>query len=66
MYFDSFAEFLRMGMHGPYVWSAYGISLLLIAANVFFSLPQARLVREQIRQQIRREAAARQRDRETI
>lgn len=66
MYFDSFAEFLRMGTHGPYVWSAYGISLLLIAANVFFSLRQARLVREQIRQQIRREAAARQRDRETI
>ncbi|HSC82646.1 MAG TPA: heme exporter protein CcmD [Pseudomonas sp.] len=34
MSFASFAEFLAMGNHGPYVWSAYGISLAVLAFNV--------------------------------
>lgn len=25
MFFSSFAEFIKMGTHGPYVWSAYFI-----------------------------------------
>ncbi|MEX0584340.1 MAG: heme exporter protein CcmD [Natronospirillum sp.] len=27
-YFDSFADFLQMGTHGPFVWSVYGIAWL--------------------------------------
>jgi heme exporter protein D len=34
MAFDSFAEFLAMGRHGPYVWSAYGLSFAIILWNV--------------------------------
>ncbi len=34
MSFESFGDFLAMGHHGPYVWSAYGISLLVLAINV--------------------------------
>lgn len=34
MSFESFGEFLAMGHHGPYVWSAYGISLAVLALNV--------------------------------
>ena len=34
MSFASFAEFVAMGNHGLYVWSAYGISLLVLAVNV--------------------------------
>ncbi|GIZ12145.1 heme exporter protein CcmD [Pseudomonas sp. NCCP-436] len=34
MSFSSFAEFLAMGTHGVYVWSAYGISLTVLALNV--------------------------------
>jgi heme exporter protein D len=34
MNFASFAEFAAMGNHGLYVWSAYGISLLVLALNV--------------------------------
>ncbi len=34
MSFSSFAEFLAMGSHGAYVWSAYGISLAVLALNV--------------------------------
>ena len=34
MSFASFADFLAMGHHGPYVWSAYGISLAVIGRSV--------------------------------
>lgn len=33
MQFDSLAALLQMGGHGPYVWSAYGISLLVLLVN---------------------------------
>ncbi len=29
MSFESFGDFLAMGHHGPYVWSAYGTSRLM-------------------------------------
>lgn len=41
MQFDTLAALLDMGGHGAYVWSAYGISLLVLAANVI--LPRRRL-----------------------
>ncbi len=34
MSFSSFGEFLAMGIHGQYVWSAYGFSLAVLALNV--------------------------------
>ena len=34
MSFESFGDFLAMGHHGPYVWSAYAISLAVLALNV--------------------------------
>ncbi len=40
MYFDSFADFVAMGNHGFYVWTAYGLSALLIIGNMLFALRQ--------------------------
>ncbi|MBP8203114.1 heme exporter protein CcmD [Pseudomonas sp. TMP9] len=34
MSFVSFSEFLAMGTHGPYVWSSYAISLVVLGLNV--------------------------------
>jgi heme exporter protein D len=34
MAFESFADFLAMGTHGPYVWAAYGVSFAVIVWNV--------------------------------
>ncbi|NJN50606.1 MAG: heme exporter protein CcmD [Gammaproteobacteria bacterium] len=34
MSFDSFASFVHMGGHGLYVWSAYGIGVIVLAANL--------------------------------
>ncbi|WP_349970503.1 heme exporter protein CcmD [Pseudomonas caspiana] len=38
MKFDSFGEFLAMGHHGLFVWSAYGICFMVLAINVALPL----------------------------
>lgn len=62
MYFDSFAEFLEMGRHGFYVWTAYGISLALIAVNLVAMARRHKRVRTDIQRAHRREQLARDRD----
>jgi heme exporter protein D len=57
MYFDSLEALLAMEGHGPYVWAAYGITLLVLA--LVLSAPgrrRRRLLRE-VRGELRREAA---------
>jgi len=56
MAFESLADFLAMGKHGPYVWSCYGLTFMV----VFGLLWQARVerkhfMREQLAQ-MRRDA----------
>ncbi|MCB1644837.1 MAG: heme exporter protein CcmD [Pseudomonadales bacterium] len=34
MSFESFADFLAMGKHGPYVWSCYALTLIVLVLNV--------------------------------
>lgn len=38
MKFASFGEFLAMGHHGLFVWSAYGICFVVLAINVALPL----------------------------
>lgn len=52
-------EFLAMGGHGPYVWSAYGVSLLALAFVGIWPLAAMRSTMRRLR---RRRAVARQRD----
>jgi heme exporter protein D len=59
MYFDSFAEFLAMGRHGVYVWTAYGITTVLIGTNLFVMALRRRQVRATIRRALRRERMTR-------
>ncbi|MBL7249258.1 heme exporter protein CcmD [Alloalcanivorax sp. C16-2] len=56
MYFDSFADFLAMGRHGFYVWTAYGLSALLITANMLLALRQQGRVRAELARRARRDA----------
>ena len=49
MYFDSFAEFLRMGDHGLYVWVAYGFTLLVLLGAFFITRSMSRSVEANIR-----------------
>ena len=51
MAFDSFAEFLAMGTHAPYVWSAYSLSFAIILWNVLQPwLVRRRWLKEQVAQ----------------
>jgi heme exporter protein D len=55
MSFASFAEFIAMGNHGPYVWASYGISLAIIALNVALPLLARRRYLQDEARRMRRE-----------
>lgn len=57
MSFASFGEFLAMGNHGPYVWSAYGISLLVLTLNVVLPILARRRYLQDEARRLRREEA---------
>lgn len=42
-------EFLAMGGYGNYVWSAYGLTLLVLAVNVFAARMRNQNARKEIR-----------------
>ncbi|MFA5493457.1 MAG: heme exporter protein CcmD [Porticoccaceae bacterium] len=52
--FDSFAAFIAMGGHGPYVWMSYAITALILAWLVISPLLRARQLRAALRRQGRR------------
>ncbi|SDN66729.1 heme exporter protein CcmD [Vreelandella arcis] len=56
MAFASIAEWLTMGGHGAYVWSAWGMTAALMAGLVL----HARLERQQLIVQLKRQARRRQ------
>ena len=55
MAFESFADFLAMGKHGFYVWSAYGVSALLIITNMALAIRAQGQVRQRLARQQRRD-----------
>lgn len=56
--FDSLADFIAMGRHGLYVWSAYGFAALVVLYNLVSPLlMQRRLVAEHRRRQRREQSA---------
>ncbi|MEE9100876.1 heme exporter protein CcmD [Pseudomonas sp. QE6] len=56
MSFQSFGDFLAMGHHGPYVWSAYAISLAVLAINVASPMLARRRYLQEEARRLRREA----------
>ena len=57
MSFASFSDFLAMGHHGLYVWSAYGICLLVLAVNVALPLLARRRYLQEEARRLRRESS---------
>lgn len=55
MSFSSFGEFIAMGGHGPYVWAAYGISLLVLVINLWLPLSARRTYLQGEARRLRRE-----------
>ncbi|RJX82470.1 heme exporter protein CcmD [Pseudomonas sp. LS-2] len=56
MSFDSFGDFLAMGKHGLFVWTAYGICLSVLAINVVSPLLARRRYLQQEARRLRRES----------
>lgn len=55
MSFASFSEFLAMGTHGVFVWSAYGIGLAILALNVVLPILARRRYLQDEARRLRRE-----------
>ncbi len=55
MSFDSLGEFLAMGQHGLYVWSAYGICLVVVIWNLAVPLFARRRYLQEEARRLRRE-----------
>lgn len=49
MYFDDFAQLWQMDGHGPYVWAAYAIVLLVLLWLVRAPLVRSRRALERVR-----------------
>ncbi len=43
------SEFLHMGGYAGYVWSAYGIALLVLVANLFLPFKAHRQLRKRVK-----------------
>lgn len=56
MSFASLPEFIAMGHHGLYVWSAYGFCLLVLAINVVAPWRARRRYLQEEARRLRRES----------
>ncbi|MBD1554201.1 heme exporter protein CcmD [Pseudomonas typographi] len=58
MKFASFAQFIAMGHHGPFVWSAYAIGTVVVIWNVAAPWLARRRYLQQEARRLRRERQA--------
>lgn len=59
MAFSSFSEFLAMGGHAPYVWSAWGVTALLLLATVWHARVEQRQLLKGLKRRARRQNSTR-------
>ena len=57
MSFNSFSDFIAMGGHGLYVWSAYGVTLVVFTFNAVKPLFMNKRFLQEQKQLQRRELA---------
>lgn len=63
MQWNSFSEFIRMGGYGPYVWSSYGVTFVLLIAEILMIRARRRRL---ARMTVRGELEPRSSERETL
>ncbi|MCB1692991.1 MAG: heme exporter protein CcmD [Pseudomonadales bacterium] len=51
MSFSSFSDFVHMGGQGPFVWSAYGLTVVVLVYNLVWPVVLARRHAERVRRQ---------------
>ncbi len=55
MAFDSLADFLLMGRHGVYVWSAYGMCALALLSLIWQTVSMRSKARDTVRKRFLRD-----------
>lgn len=50
----SFSEFINMGGYGAYVWSAYGIALIVMVLAIVIPMRNHKLLRKRLITQLKR------------
>lgn len=55
MAFDSLADFIQMGTHGAFVWSTYGLVLLILAGLIANTIQGRRKTLRQLKKRYSRE-----------
>ena len=64
MAFENFNDFMTMcymapigdmRCHGAYVWSAYGLALVIVVANIVAPIMRNKQIKQTIRRKVRRE-----------
>ena len=58
MYFESLQALLHMDGHGPYVWAAYGVTLLAVLSILLLPLRRKSRLISELRGELRRAAGA--------
>ncbi len=56
---ESMSEFLHMGGYAPYVWTAFGVTMLVLVWNLVAAVRQVTSTRVRLRQRILRRAGVR-------
>ena len=57
MQFDSFSDAIAMGGHGPYVWGAYAITLVVVMVILLRPIVATRQLQGEIRRVSARQSA---------
>lgn len=57
MQFDSFSDAVAMGGHGPYVWGAYAITLVVVMIILLRPIVATRQLQGEIRRASERQSA---------
>ena len=61
MAFISFSEFLAMGGHASYVWSAWGVTALLLVSAVWHARVEQRHLIKGLKRRVRRDNRVKER-----
>ncbi|MBL4794409.1 MAG: heme exporter protein CcmD [Pseudomonadales bacterium] len=56
MYFESLSDFIQMGNHGLYVWSAYGITAVVVLAVMWYPIKRRKELAKEYGRRVRRES----------
>lgn len=56
MSFESLQDFIAMGGHGPFVWTSYGVTILIVFYNIVQPIIRRKDVLKRLNRNLKRES----------